>query len=100
MNGFMYATIIHLDSEGDNGMISMKDLPDNASPNGAIPFGLALEALRMGRKVKRMSWGGSRFLVQREKTIFITNLREGDEEDAFPWFASGDDLVSGDWMIL
>lgn len=100
MKEFMYATIVQPEQEVRKGIVSGIGLPDDAFPNGSIPFGLALEALRMGRKAKRISWGGSRFLVQRGKTIFITNLRDGDEDDAFPWFASADDLVSDDWMIL
>lgn len=78
-------------------------------------FGLALEALKDGKKVARSGWNGKGIFIELQLPdayskmthpyIFIdTTGLQTDNPDApksrVPWLASQTDMLSEDWMIV
>lgn len=97
-----------------------------AAMNGGYPnkfsFGLAINALKEGKRVAREGWNGKNMwiaLVQEDN--YIINFPPGAEEDTpegeckgllpwigmktvdnkfVPWLASQTDMLAEDWMIV
>ena len=102
--------------EGGYQSWSPKDVFDKAyRPCSAMTFGLAIEALTLGKKVARSGWNGKGIFIELQKPdenskmshpyIFIdTTGLQTDNPDApksrVPWLASQTDMLSEDWTIL
>ena len=86
-------------------------------PTVALTFGLALEALKLGKKVARVGWNGVGLTL---RLVGIGNLTHAENEistlpyivicyppDAkitpnavVPWLASQTDMLAEDWMVV
>lgn len=89
----------------------------------AMPFGLALEAVKKGKKVARKGWNGKDMylflgtMVQLETYADIADIRDSDgngtalvnpsvimktanSELVVGWLASQTDMLSDDWYIV
>lgn len=110
--------------KGFHGYVSWspKEQFENAyRPCEALPFGLAVEAMKMGKKVARAGWNGkgmflflvpgSTFAVNRSPLLGI--YPEGTiinyqphvdmktaQDTVVPWLASQSDILSDDWMLV
>ncbi|SDI65066.1 Protein of unknown function [Paraburkholderia steynii] len=90
-------------------------------PSDGLPFGLAVEALKKGRRVARAGWNGSgMFLFLVPGSTFKVNRApllgiypEGTEinyhshidmktaqDTVVPWLASQTDVLADDWQIV
>jgi len=84
-------------------------------PCDAMNFGLAIEAMKMGKKVARRGWNGKGIFIEIQNPdknskmtssyIFIdTTGLQTDNPDApksrVPWLASQTDMLSDDWVIV
>ena len=78
-------------------------------------FGLALEELKNGNKVRRKGWNGKGIFIELQRPtetskmthpyIFIdtTGLQTSNEfapRDLVPWLASQTDMLAEDWEIV
>jgi hypothetical protein len=99
---------------------SPKDVFEKAyQPTDSLKFGLAIEALKRGRKVARSGWNGKgMFLIYIPNWRSITNnaiilnvesstiencefiaMKTADNK-LVPWLASQTDMLAEDWVIL
>lgn len=96
--------------EGFPGYVSWspKEQFDNAYREiGAMTFGLAIEALKKGRKVTRAGWNGKGmflFLVSGGTFHEVEyrphiNMRAVDGQ-IIPWTANQSDVLAEDWMMV
>lgn len=84
-------------------------------PTTGMTFGLAIEALKMGKKVARRGWNGKGIFIELQRPdenskmtspyIFIdTTGLQTDNPDAprsrVPWLASQTDMLAEDWMVV
>lgn len=113
------------DKHGDGYMVtyeggyrawSPKDVFDAAyRPIDGMTFGLAIEALKMGKKVARRGWNGKGIFIELQVPdqhskmsspyIFIdTTGLQSDNPDAprsrAPWLASQTDMLAEDWQVV
>ena len=95
---------------------SPKDVFDAAyRPINAMTFGLAIEALKMGKKVARSGWNGKGIFIELQRPdehskmtspyIFIdTTGLQTDNPHAprsrVPWLASQTDMLAEDWQVV
>ncbi len=102
--------------EGGYQAWSPKDVFDAAyRPMDALTFGLAIEALKLGKKVARRGWNGKGIFIELQVPdqhskmsspyIFIdTTGLQSDNPDAprsrVPWLASQTDMLAEDWMVV
>lgn len=102
--------------EGGYQAWSPKDVFDAAyRPMDALTFGLAIEALKLGKKVARRGWNGKGIFIELQVPdqyskmsspyIFIdTTGLQTDNPDAprsrVPWLASQTDMLAEDWMVV
>ncbi len=112
---------IHNSKKGDPGyLVEYEDGYQSWSPAGVfekayrktngLTFGLALEAMKLWKKVARKGWNGKGifiYLHQGEFSNFITIDTTGlqtDNPDAprcvIPWVASQTDMLCEDWEIV
>lgn len=78
-------------------------------------FGLAIEAMKMGKRVRRRGWNGKGIFIELQVPdehskmshpyIYIdtTGLQTDNPEspkNRVPWFASQTDMLSDDWEIV
>jgi len=83
-------------------------------PTSSMNFGLAIEAMKMGRRVRRRGWNGRGIFIELQVPdahskmthpyIYIdTTGLKTDNPDApknrVPWLASQTDMLSDDWEI-
>ena len=76
-------------------------------PTENMSFGLALEALKMGKKVCRSGWNGKgMYLILKcgfEAPVTINShidMKAADGSMVVGWLASQTDMLSDDWHIL
>lgn len=84
-------------------------------PMDALTFGLAIEALKLGKKVARRGWNGKGIFIELQVPdqhskmsspyIFIdTTGLQTDNPDAprsrVPWLASQTDVLAEDWIVI
>ena len=84
-------------------------------PCDAMNFGLAIEAMRLGKKVARRGWNGKGIHIELQVPdeyskmthpyIFIdtTGLQTNNPDapkDRVPWLASQTDMLAEDWYIV
>ena len=84
-------------------------------PASSMNFGLAIEAMRKGRKVSRSGWNGKGIFIELQRPtdlskmtspyIFInTTGLQTDNDDApkslVPWIASQTDMLADDWVVV
>lgn len=102
--------------EGGYQAWSPKDVFDAAyRPMDALTFGLAIEALKLGKKVARRGWNGKGIFIELQVPdqhskmsspyIFIdTTGLQSDNPDAprsrVPWLASQTDMLAEDWRVV
>lgn len=102
--------------EGGYQAWSPKDVFDAAyRPIDGMTFGLAIEALKMGKKVARRGWNGKGIFIELQVPdqyskmsspyIFIdTTGLQTDNPDAprsrVPWLASQTDMLAEDWRVV
>lgn len=102
--------------EGGYQAWSPEDLFDAAyRPIDGMTFGLAIEALKMGKKVARRGWNGKGIFIELQVPdqyskmsspyIFIdTTGLQTDNPDAprsrVPWLASQTDMLTEDWRVV
>jgi hypothetical protein len=104
--------------EYEDGYVSWspKDVFDKAyRPTTSMSFGVAIEALRAGRRVARSGWNGKGIFCELQTPdahskmtspyIYInTTGLQTDNQDApkslVPWLASQTDMLSEDWEVL
>lgn len=95
---------------------SPKDVFDEAyRRTGGLTFGLAVEELKLGKKVARAGWNGKGIHLELQRPdenskmtspyIFIdTTGLQTDNPDAprsrVPWLASQTDMLAEDWMVV
>lgn len=95
---------------------SPEDMFDAACrPMDALTFGLAIEALKLGKKVARRGWNGKGIFIELQVPdqhskmsspyIFIdTTGLQSDNPDAprsrVPWLASQTDMLAEDWIVI
>ena len=69
----------------------------------AVSFGLALEAMKQGKQVRRKEWGTR---TQRSISLFPGDqysypaFKEALEDDLYYWLPRHGDLVAEDWEVL
>lgn len=83
-------------------------------PTNCMNFGLAIEAMKMGKRVRRRGWNGKGIFVELQTPdayskmthpyIYIdtTGLQTDNPEapkNRVPWFASQTDMLADDWEI-
>lgn len=101
---------------------SPKDVFENAyRPTDGLSFGLAIEALKIGKKVARSGWNGkgmflflvpgSQFKVNRAPLLGIypegtdidycphIDMKTADNK-IVPWLASQSDVLAEDWAVV
>lgn len=102
--------------EGGYQAWSPEDVFDAAyRPIDGMTFGLAIEALKMGKKVARRGWNGKGIFIELQVPdqyskmsspyIFIdTTGLQTDNPDAprsrVPWLASQTDMLTEDWRVV
>lgn len=102
--------------EGGYQAWSPEDVFDAAyRPIDGMTFGLAIEALKMGKKVARAGWNGKGIFIELQVPdqyskmsspyIFIdTTGLQSDNPDAprsrVPWLASQTDMLAEDWRVV
>lgn len=102
--------------EGGYQAWSPEDVFDAAyRPIDGMTFGLAIEALKMGKKVARRGWNGKGIFIELQVPdqyskmsspyIFIdTTGLQSDNPDAprsrVPWLASQTDMLAEDWIVI
>lgn len=102
--------------EGGYQAWSPEDVFDAAyRPIDGMTFGLAIEALKMGKKVARRGWNGKGIFIELQVPdqhskmsspyIFIdTTGLQSDNPDAprsrVPWLASQTDMLAEDWRVV
>lgn len=102
--------------EGGCQVWSPEDVFDAAyRPIDGMTFGLAIEALKMGKKVARRGWNGKGIFIELQVPdqyskmsspyIFIdTTGLQTDNPDAprsrVPWLASQTDMLAEDWIVI
>lgn len=102
--------------EGGYQAWSPRDMFDAAyRPIDALTFGLAIEALKLGKKVARAGWNGKGIFIELQVPdqyskmsspyIFIdTTGLQTDNPDAprsrVPWLASQTDMLTEDWRVV
>lgn len=102
--------------EGGYQAWSPRDVFDAAyRPIDALTFGLAIEALKLGKKVARAGWNGKGIFIELQVPdqyskmsspyIFIdTTGLQTDNPDAprsrVPWLASQTDMLTEDWRVV
>lgn len=102
--------------EGGYQAWSPRDVFDAAyRPIDGMTFGLAIEALKMGKKVARRGWNGKGIFIELQVPdqyskmsspyIFIdTTGLQTDNPDAprsrVPWLASQTDMLTEDWRVV
>lgn len=102
--------------EGGYQAWSPRDVFDAAyRPIDALTFGLAIEALKLGKKVARAGWNGKGIFIELQVPdqyskmsspyIFIdTTGLQTDNPDAprsrVPWLASQTDMLAEDWRVV
>lgn len=102
--------------EGGYQAWSPEDVFDAAyRPIDGMTFGLAIEALKMGKKVARAGWNGKGIFIELQVPdqyskmsspyIFIdTTGLQSDNPDAprsrVPWLASQTDTLAEDWRVV
>lgn len=102
--------------EGGYQAWSPEDVFDAAyRPIDGMTFGLAIEALKMGKKVARRGWNGKGIFIELQVPdqyskmsspyIFIdTTGLQTDNPDAprsrVPWLASQTDMLAEDWRVV
>ena len=68
-----------------------------------VSFGLALEAMKQGKEVRRKEWGTrtkrSISLYPGDKYSFPT-FKDLQEDDEYYWLPRHGDLIAEDWEIL
>lgn len=84
-------------------------------PTSGMNFGLAIEAMKMGKRVRRRGWNGKGIFVELQTPdehskmthpyIYIdtTGLQTDNPEapkNRVPWLASQTDMLSDDWEIV
>lgn len=68
-----------------------------------VSFGLALEAMKQGHKVRRKVWGTR---SQRSISLFpgdqysFPTFKDSREDDMYYWLPRHGDLVAEDWEVL
>lgn len=68
-----------------------------------VSFGLALEAMKQGKQVRRKEWGTR---TQRSISLFpggqysYPAFKEAREDDVYYWLPRHRDLVAEDWEVL
>ena len=79
--------------------------------NGELDFGMALKALKEGKRVARSGWNGAGQHLQLEKVHTVTPVRDNlclvpfisiktVQDTLVPWLASQTDMLSEDWVIF
>ena len=94
---------------------SPKEQFDNAyRENAGIPFGMAVELMKLGKRVARAGWNGKGMWLglHKEGGAFIreecgTEITYADyivmktaDNKLVPWLASQSDVLAEDWMVL
>lgn len=83
-------------------------------PTNGMPFGLAIEALKMGKRVARAGWNGKGMwlkLVPNSLADYVAFQHEAlnplpwigmktADECFVPWLASQTDMLAEDWQIV
>lgn len=95
---------------------SPKEVFDAAyRPVSGLTFGLAIEAVKLGKKVARAGWNGKGIFIELQKPdenskmtspyIFIdtTGLQTTNPDaprSRVPWLASQTDMLAEDWQVV
>lgn len=97
---------------------SPKDVFEKAyRPIDNLTFGLAIEALKMGKKVGRVGWNGEGMFLIHSKTLFGRDIviktainkehivlpwigMKTADNKFVPWLASQTDVLAEDWVII
>lgn len=81
-------------------------------PTSGMPFGLAIEAMRKGKKVQRAGWNGKGLWLELQVPdahskmtlpyIFINYPHDAQNTPGarVPWLASQTDMLADDWRIV
>ncbi len=119
-----YADTTHPNVEGHEGYVSWSPLSvfvEAYVPMEGMTFGMAIEAMKMGKKVAREGWNGkdmflflvrgSTFKVNRAQLLGIypegtevtychhIDMKTADNK-VVPWLASQTDVLASDWCIV
>jgi hypothetical protein len=74
-----------------------------------LTFGLAVEALKLGKKVTRKGWNGKELFFTADcfpdfeggiKDLFYTSKKESGDNFALPWNPLQEDIFAEDWQII
>jgi len=97
---------------------SPKDVFERAyKPTHGMTFGLAIEAMKLGKKVSRTGWNGKNMWLRYydpylDKQFPISEIEPAEgtpipwigmktaQEQFVPWLASQSDILGEDWFIL
>lgn len=71
-------------------------------PVEGLPFGLALEAMKQGKKVRRDNWVNGRYIVYVPARVYSFPCIEEVNKDGatYMWLAPQIDLLADDWKVL
>lgn len=102
-------------ADGYESWSPMKAFEEAYRPTSSMNFGLAIEAIKMGKRVRRCGWNGKGIFIELQTPdahskmthpyIYIdtTGLQTNNPEalkDRVPWLASQTDMLSDDWEIV
>ena len=105
----------HKDHEGYISWSPIEVFDKSYRRTTGISFGLALESLKLGKRVARKGWNGKGIFIELQMPdnhskmtspyIFIdtTGLQTDNEaapKSLVPWLASQTDMLSDDWEII
>lgn len=98
--------------DGFSSWVEKKAFDEEHREGTALPFGLALEALKIGFKVTRDGWNGKGMWLEVQRPdehskmtlpyIFLNYPADAVNTPGarVPWLASQTDMMSNDWSIL
>ncbi len=85
-----------------------KQFEEAYRPIDGLTFGLAIEAMRMGKRVARAGWNGRGMYLSicegggfRDgfRTVDFIYMKTADDQIT-PWVTSQMDVLAGNWMIV
>ncbi len=104
---------------GTTYQVSKEEFENTFIPSDALPFGLAVEALKKGKKVARAGWNGKgMFLYHVPAGVYttVTDIARAEfgetvqygaylamktaQGNVVPWLASQTDVLADDWTIV
>ncbi len=106
--------LVHYYSDGYESWCPKTPFEKANRPTDAMPFGHAIEAAKLGKKIARKGWNGKDMFVVYMEPLQLKFIGEDTPLDCQPyfamfnaqkqwipgWLASQSDMLADDWMIV